>query len=499
MSNKQKYQQFKEQITKITDIERAGGILDWDQKINMPSKGSASRAQQIATLRSLSHDLSTGKELYHLITELKEATDLSEKEKRNVSEILRVLDKQKKFSSAFIKKMSTAQSEGYQAWVSARKENNFKAFQPYLEKLILLTLEKTETIGYKNHPYDALIDEYEPGVTTTYIEALFKQVQSQLVPFVKKILPKSIPNNDFMFKQFNKEIQWNFGLSLLKQMGYDFDAGRQDISPHPFCTAFSPQDVRITTKVNENNLYEMIWSCIHEGGHALYEQGLNPDEYGLPAGDYCSLAIHESQSRLWENNIARGLPYWKFNFKELKSAFPAKLEKVSLDDFYRAINLVQPSLIRIQADELTYHMHILIRFEAEKALIEKILKVKDLPAFWNSKYKEYLNIEVDNDANGVLQDVHWSMGSFGYFPTYSMGSFYAAQFYYKAIKDIPDLLSEIEQGKLSSLLTWLRNHIHQYGNQYTASELCLKATGEKLDFKYFMQYANEKYSSLYNL
>ncbi len=288
-------------------------------------------------------------------------------------------------------------------------------------------------------------------------------------------------------------------MDLLKQMGFDFEAGRQDISSHPFTTNFGPLDVRVTTRVNENDFHEMTWSCIHEGGHALYEQGLLAENYGLPAGEPISLGIHESQSRLWENNVGRCLPYWKGNYKKLVHLFPENLANVDVTSFYKAINLVKPSLIRTNADELTYHFHILIRFEIEKALIENKITVEELPEYWNSKYKEYLGIDVTDDAHGVLQDIHWSHGSFGYFPTYSLGSFYAAQFYAQAKKDIKGLEAEIEKGNMKPLLNWLREKVHHHGRTLTSNELCLKLTGEALNFNHFMSYAKEKYGFIYNI
>jgi carboxypeptidase Taq len=282
-------------------------------------------------------------------------------------------------------------------------------------------------------------------------------------------------------------------------MGYDFESGRQDESSHPFTTNFSPEDVRVTTRINVNDINEMIWSCIHEGGHALYEQGLPSEEYGLPSSEYVSLGIHESQSRLWENNVGRSLLYWKANYPKLQNAFPENLKSVNTEDFYKAMNIVKPSLIRTSADELTYHFHVLIRFEIEKALIEGLIEVNELPAYWNQKYKEYLGIEVPNDSSGVLQDIHWSHGSFGYFPTYSLGSFYAAQFFAQAKKEITGLEAEIEKGNMKPLLDWLREKVHRHGKYYSAEELCIAISGEKLNFKYFMDYATKKYTKLYDL
>jgi carboxypeptidase Taq len=282
-------------------------------------------------------------------------------------------------------------------------------------------------------------------------------------------------------------------------MGYDFDSGRQDISAHPFSSHFSPQDARVTTRIDENNLSEMIWSCIHEGGHALYEQGILSENYGTPLGNSVSLGIHESQSRLWENHVGRSLEYWKYNYPSLKSLFPDKLKNVDYYKFYEATNNVKPSLIRTNADELTYHLHVLIRYEIEKGLIEGSIDVKDLPTIWNKKYFDYLGIKVPSDSKGVLQDIHWSHVSFGYFPTYTIGSFYAAQFFYKASAEIDNIETKIGNGDFVELLDWLRKKVHIYGERYDAKVLCERITGEELNFKYFMQYVTKKYSKIYKL
>ena len=282
-------------------------------------------------------------------------------------------------------------------------------------------------------------------------------------------------------------------------MGYDFDSGRQDISVHPFSSHFSPQDARVTTRIDENNLSEMIWSCIHEGGHALYEQGILSENYGTPLGNSVSLGIHESQSRLWENHVGRSLEYWKYNYPSLKSLFPDKLKNVDYYKFYEATNNVKPSLIRTNADELTYHLHVLIRYEIEKGLIEGSIDVKDLPTIWNKKYFDYLGIKVPSDSKGVLQDIHWSHGSFGYFPTYTIGSFYAAQFFYKASAEIDSIETKIGNGDFVELLDWLRKKVHIYGERYDAKVLCERITGEELNFKYFMEYVTNKYSKIYKM
>lgn len=493
------YEKYTSHLRKIADINYASAVLNWDQETYMPPKGADFRAQQLATLAGVAHELSTGEELGRILSDLGNDASLDEKQKRNVIQSQKDYNDRKKYSTEFVEKMSRTISESFVAWQEAKQKDDFTIFAPKLSQLLDLKKQECEILGYKDHPYDALLDQYEPGAKTAELTTLFADVRAQLVDFVKQIAARPQNNDKFMYRHYRKDTQWELGIELLKQMGYDFEAGRQDISTHPFTTNFSSQDVRVTTRIAENNLNEMIWSCIHEGGHALYEQGLPASEYGLPSGEFISLGIHESQSRLWENNVGRSYPYWKANFPKLRAMFPENLADVTDKDFYKAMNIVKPSLIRTNADELTYHFHILIRFEIEKALIEGAIDVNDLPSYWNSKYKEYLGVDVPSDAKGVLQDIHWSHGSFGYFPTYSLGSFYAAQFYAKVQSAIPGLEVEIEKGNMAPLLNWLRDNIHGHGKFYKADELCEKLTGEKLNFNYFMTYARKKYSGLYQL
>ncbi len=493
------YQLYQKHLKKISDIGFAAAVLQWDQETYMPPKGAALRAQQLATLSGLVHEHFTDEKLGKLLDELIKDTSLSDKEFKNVMHTHKDYYKQKKYSTGFVEEISRTVSETFQAWHQAKINNDFKSYAPFLDKLLTLKKKECELLGYENHPYDAMLDQYEPGAKSAHLKILFNDVKANLVEFVKQIAQKPQNADAFMFAEYDEQKQWDFSLYLLKQMGYDFEAGRQDKSSHPFTTHFNAHDVRVTTRVNKNDLNEIIWSTIHEGGHALYEQGLPITEYGLPSGEYISLGIHESQSRLWENNIGRSLAYWEYNFPKLQELFPQNLGDKTALDFYKAMNIVKPSFIRTNADELTYHFHILIRFEIEMALFEEKLAVNELPELWNAKYKEYLGIDVPNDTKGVLQDVHWSHGSFGYFPTYSLGSFYAAQFMHTATQQISNLEEKIKAGNLMPLLEWLRINIHQYGKQYLADELCQKISGEKLNFNYFMTYAKEKYSFLYNL
>jgi carboxypeptidase Taq len=494
------YETYVNHLKKLADVEYAIGVLSWDKEVNLPPKGAGFRAQQVATLSGIAHEIFTDEQFENTLNKLQYDLDnLSTQQKRNVEITTRDLSRTKKFNKDFVIRRSQLVSKAYHAWLEARKENKFSLFQEALADLVAIKKEEAEIIGYKDHPYNALLDEFEPGCTTKELDQLFDDVKAQLVDFVKAIREKDQVEDGFLFKHYAEKEQWNFGLEILKKMGYDFDAGRQDLSPHPFTINFSPTDVRVTTRIDEQNFGSMTWSCIHEGGHALYEQGLPSTAYGLPLGRYVSLGIHESQSRLWENNVGRSLAYWKANFQDLKKRFPQNLENVTAEQFYKGINKIYPSLIRVESDELHYHFHILIRYEIEKALIEGNLNVADLPEAWNAKYKAYLDLDVPDDNQGALQDIHWAHGSLGYFPTYSLGSFYAAQFFQQAGKDIPGLKSQIEQGDTSQLLKWLRENIHQHGRFYSAQELCQRITGEPLNFKYFMEYVKEKFTGIYNL
>ena len=493
------YKKFEKKYKKIADINYSIAVLNWDQETYMPKKGAEKRAQQIATLSGIAHEMGTSKKLGKLLKKLKKAQKMSKIEQKNIKLALKDFKTAQKFSTDFVMKEAKAISVAFQAWIKAREEDNFELYIPALTEIVKIQREKAEILGYNDHPYNALMNTYEPGATVKDIDTLFADVKKNLSPFTEKIFAKNKPDNKFMFQHFPHQKQWDFGMDILTQFGFDFDAGRQDLSEHPFTTGFNAQDIRLTTRVVEDNFYDMLWSCIHEGGHGLYEQGLPTDQYGMPCGEAISLGIHESQSRLYENNVGRSKTFWQSNYPKLQEVFPENLKKVSFEDYYQGINIVEPSLIRTDADELTYHFHIMIRYDIEKRLIEGSIEVKDLAKEWNAAYKKYLNIDVPSDKVGVLQDVHWAHGGFGYFPTYSLGSFYAAQFFKKAKADVKDLEKEIKKGNMEPLLTWLRENIHQYGKFYSAQEVCEKATGEKLNFKYFMEYVEEKYGEIYSL
>jgi carboxypeptidase Taq len=491
------YLPFKQLRTKIADINYAAAVLMWDLETNMPKKGEVFRSQQISTLSGMAHELFISTEMESLLHELEGDQSLTESELINVDQTRRLFNKKKKFTTAFVIEMSQTISETFNAWQQAKSENNLDVYLPQLEKLVKLKRQEAGIIGFTEHPYDALIEEYEPGMTVATLDILFADVKIKLKALLNKINSKPQVKDDCLFGHFDKSKQWTLGLEILKRMGYDFDAGRQDISMHPFTTSFSAQDVRVTTRIAENDIANMIWSCIHEGGHALYEQGLPTAEYGMPLGEATSLGVHESQSRLWENNVGRQLPFWEANYGFVQETFPEIFKEVELASFYKAMNKVTPSFVRTESDEITYHFHIMIRYEIEKRLMDGSLEVSQLKKAWDDAYKEYLGLTITDDTKGVLQDVHWSHGSFGYFPTYSLGSFYAAQYFTKACMDIPHLEHEIANGNNQLLLDWLRTNIHTHGKRYSAEELCKRVTGNYLKLDYFMNYVEKKYSCIY--
>lgn len=487
------YEEYKQRMRRIADLRYANAVLQWDQETYLPRKGAGFRTQQIATLSEAAHELFVDEKLGQLLEKLLDEAHLSESQASNVNLSLEDYRKQKKFTPAFVRQMSESCSRAFHAWIDARKENSFLPFSGPLGDLIELKRKEADLLGYTHHCYDALLNDHDKGSTTKQLDLLFDQLKEPLKEILDEILKMGEPDTKFLHQHFDREKQWHFGLEVLKKMGYDFDAGRQDISEHPFTISFNPADVRITTRVNENDFCYMLWSCIHEGGHGLYEQGLAMEEYGLPMGEACSFSIHESQSRIWENNIGRGKAFWNHFYPILQENFPSQFEDVSPELFYKGINLVKPSLIRTEADELTYHFHVMIRYELEKKLLDGSLNTADIPAFWNESYLDYLGIAPPDLKTGCLQDVHWSHGSFGYFSTYSSGSLYAAQFYALMKKQLSGLEDSISRADFQLVRNWLREKIYRFGRQFTSEELCNKTCGEPLQIEYFTQYLRDKW------
>ena len=497
MSTAKLYSTYKTKMQKIADVKYASAVLQWDQETYLPPKGNDFRGQQIATLSEIAHQLFTDKTMGELLEELSLCEDLTSSEKRNIVLSKEDYERNIKLSAAFVRQLSETVNQSYHAWAKARKENSFVLFEQPLHELIQLKKQEADMLGYEQHPYNALMNDYDKGQTVSKVDSLFVELKTPLLNLLDSLKNKRSIDNSFLFQEFKKDNQWEFGLEILKRIGFDFEAGRQDISLHPFTTNFSSKDVRVTTRIDEHDFSNMTWSCLHEGGHALYEQGLPADQYGLPLGEYCSLSIHESQSRLWENCIGRGLPFWQHNFKLLTNSFPKQLKDINIEKFYKGINSVSPSLIRTEADELTYHFHVMIRYEIEKMLIEGSLPTKDIPACWNEMYQKYLGIKVPDDNRGCLQDIHWSHGSFGYFATYSLGSLYAAQLYSTIEKKYPAVSEDLTNGKINSIQDWLKKEIYCNGRYYSSEELCKKATGETLQSSYFIEYATKKFSEIY--
>ncbi len=485
------YDKYLNITQKAADLQYAAAVLGWDQEVYMPPKGEQFRGRQLATLSTQAHEMVTNDEYGHLLNELSGAS-LDDTQAANIRLSLEDYEKNKKLPSSFIDELTRQTSASYNAWIKARKANDFDLYSPELDKMIALKRKQAELYGFEAHPYDALLDDYEKGATVAMLDPIFASLKKDLPPLMQKLQQLHF-NDGFFYREYPKQQQWDFSMQVLKKMGYDMEAGRQDLSEHPFTTSFAPTDVRVTTRVDEHNFASLLWSSIHEGGHALYEQGLPEDQYGLPLGAAASLSIHESQSRMWENCVGRSKEFWKYFYTQLQGEFPHALFDITMEHFWEGANKVQPSLIRTEADEVSYHFHVMIRYEIEKTLIDGTLDVKDLKQRWNDMYREYIGLTPKDDKTGVLQDIHWSHGSFGYFPTYSLGSFYAAQFFEQAQNDIIGLKDKIANGDFAPLLQWLRKNIHQYGRRYRSEELCKKITGKGLTLASFMSYLKHKY------
>jgi len=494
---------LKTRLSKISDLSATAALLDWDQQVNMPPGGSDPRAHQLATVKAWKHNLfvadETGQLLEEAATEVAHLPDESD-DASLVRVTQREYEKLRRVPSSLVAERARVTALAFDAWQRARAESAFEHFRPHLERVLELTIRYADALGYEDFIYDALLDRFEPEMKTAQVTAIFEEVKKGLCPLVQEISEQGRPVDDAVFEQtYPDQAQWDFGRMVLEDMGFDFEYGRQDRSAHPFTTAFSPHDVRLTTRVLPSRFQSALFGTIHEGGHALYNQGMRMEIGRTPLFDGASYGVHESQSRLWENIVARSRGFWSHYLPKLRECFPQQLAGVTLDVFYQAINAVEPSPIRVEADEVTYSLHIFARFELEQDLLEGRLAVADLPAAWNAKMKTYLGITPPNDAQGVLQDVHWSGGAFGYFPSYALGNLLAVQFYNQAIEEIPDLPDKIAQGEFTALRKWLRENIHTHGKKFTPNELTRRVTGEDMKAAPFITYLREKYSEIYEL
>jgi carboxypeptidase Taq len=498
-----KLEQLKIKLAEVCDLNNSASLLGWDQQTFMPHGAGESRAEQLATLGRLSHERFVTPEIEELIEgSALECADFPYES--DVASLVRIVrrdyERARKIPPSLVADIARASSLGMEAWVTAREQANFSLFQTALERIFELHRQLSACLGYRDSMYDPLLDHYEPGMTTSLLKELFAEVKQFLIPLVHQVIQKlELVNDSVLHRHYAEKAQWDFGVEVLKRIGFDFERGRLDKSVHPFTTSFSVNDVRITTRIDEDYFPAAFGGTLHEGGHALYEQGVNPSlERTFLAGG-ASLGVHESQSRLWENIVGRSRGFWKFFHPRLLESFPENLSRLSLDDFFRALNRVKPSFIRIEADELTYNLHILLRYELEVDVLEGRLRVTDLPAAWNSKMKEYLGLVPTNDALGVLQDVHWSNGLIGYFPTYTLGNLISAQIFEKATELQPDILPAIENGEFLPLLQWLRTNIHWHGRKFTSQEILKRTTGESLQPSYYLCYLQKKYAEIYQL
>lgn len=490
-----------ELLKRIRYYNDALSVLYWDLRTGAPRKGAIQRSEVIGMISEEIYKLTTSDEMEKCL-EYFEAPDnnsiLDNVMKAAVKECRREFDKYRKIPIDRYKEYVILTSNAETVWEEAKNNNDFQLFRPYLEKIVDFNLEFIELWGYKGNKYNTLLDINEPGMTVDKLDMIFDELRSRIVPLTAKIKESpEQPEVDILGQYFDTVGQEKFSLYVLEKMGYDFEAGRLDESEHPFTIGINPGDVRITTHYYPNDFASALMSSMHEGGHALYEQNISAELCGMPLCTGASNGIHESQSRFWENIIGRSKGFWKQYYKDLQKVFPEQLKDVTLDDFHRAINKVEPSFIRVEADEVTYNLHIMIRYEIEKALINEEIKVSDLPEIWNAKMREYMGIAPPDDKSGVLQDVHWAGGSFGYFPSYTLGNIYAAQLYNTAKKEIENFDALIEKGELITIKEWLSEKIHKYGKLMEPEEIIMKVTGEGINPSYLTDYLENKYKNIY--
>ncbi len=494
---------FKTLAEEIQALQSIWLLADWDMQTHaMPAKSGDYKAWQMSVLKKKSHEILISNDMFEIVEYLKNEQNynkLSDIDKALVNEMNKQHDLYKKVPAELIQELSETTAKAHYAWVEAKETNNFGVFEPYLEKIISLKRKMAELVGYENSPYDVLLDQFEPGMTIVKLDKIFNDLKIELPPLIKAIanspnkLDKSCLN-----KLIPEDVQLKIAKKVIEHIGFDFSRGRFGLSAHPFSTLMAPNDVGLTTAIYQD-LWNTICTPIHEGGHGLYDLGISEDLSKTPLHDGASYGIHESQSRMYEAVVGQSLPFWKYLFPELQKEFPEYFKSITLEQFYKAINYVEPIFIRNQSDEVTYNMHVILRYEIEKDLIEGKLEVKDVAETWNRKMKEYLGIEPPTDTLGVLQDGHWSGGDVGYFPSYALGNLYSIQFYNIAKNQIPELEVEMEKGNMLPLKNWLNENIHKYGKMQTPDEIIQRVTGEPLNIQHFIKYIKEKYGKLYGI
>ena len=496
-------EELRKQFGIVADLEAAGGVLGWDQQTYMPPGGAQGRAMQLATLGRVAHEQLVSDDMGAALEAAEsevEGLDPDSDEVRTVRKARREFDKARRVPSEWVAEFRRVTALAHQVWEKARAEADFRQFQEPLEEIVQLRRDYADFFAPFDHVYDPLLDDFEPGMKMAEVKAVFDELRPAQVSLVRDIVDRGRPVDDSVVCQhFDEQKQWDFGIEVANALGYDLERGRQDKSVHPFTSGFGTGDVRITTRFDTGFLNTALFGTMHEAGHAMYEQGVDPEFDRTPLGITASLAVHESQSRMWENLVGRSRAFWVGFYERLQEVFPDQLGQVDLETFYRAANKVKPSLIRVEADEATYNLHIMLRFELEIAMMEGTLEVGDLPEAWNSKFEEFLGLVPPDDAVGVLQDIHWSGGMIGYFPTYALGNLVAAQLWGKINEDIPDLESRIEMGEFGALLDWLRENVHRHGSKFEPVELLTKVTGSGLTAKPYLRYLREKFGDIYGL
>jgi carboxypeptidase Taq len=499
----ERLEELRRQFGLVADLEAAGGVLGWDQQTYMPPGGAQGRAMQLATLGRLAHQQLVSDEMGAALVAAEsevEGLDPDSNEVRMVRKARRDFDKARKVPSEWVAEFRRVTALAHQVWERARAGSDFSQFQAPLEEIVQLRRDYAEFFAPFDHVYDPLLDDFEPGMKTTEVKAVFGELRPEQILLVQEIVDRGTPVDDSVVHQrFDEQKQRDFGMEVARALGYDFDRGRQDKSVHPFTSGFGTGDVRITTRFDQGFLNTALFGTMHEAGHAMYEQGVNPEFDRTPLGITASLAVHESQSRMWENLVGRSRAFWVGFYRRLQEVFPDQLGSVELETFYRAINKVEPSLIRVEADEATYNLHIMLRFELEIELMEGALEVADLPEAWNSRFQEFLGMVPPDDAKGVLQDIHWSAGMFGYFPTYALGNLLAAQLWDKIVEDVPGLETKIGQMEFGDLLGWLRENVHRHGSKFEPVELLTTVTGSGLTAEPYLRYLREKFGDIYGL
>lgn len=497
------YQKLHDLSTQTRTLNGISHHLQWDQETYMPKGAAGIRGEQLKLLAGLVHKEKTSAKFAKALGKLIDiptgeilATELSPPQKAALREWRRDYLRDTALPQKFVKDLAKLSSQAQLVWRDAKKDNAFNRFAPYLEKMVSMNQKAAEYFTYKEHPYDSLLDYYEPEAKAAEIAALFKNLREAIVPLLKKIQSSPQIDDRSLQGNFEPEMQLRLGTTLLEMIGYDMNKGRLDTSSHPFSSASHPEDSRITTRFSPQDLTSSISTVLHEAGHGFYEMGLPVKEYGSPLGEAISLGVHESQSRWWETRIGQSKPFWNFFLPVIQNQF-GQYKEVSLEQIYRGINKVTPSYIRVEADEVTYPLHVILRFELEKALIEGSLKVRDIPEAWNSKMKEFLGVTPPDNRQGCLQDVHWSMGLMGYFPTYVLGNMYAAQFFQKFAHDYPNWEARIEKGEFQFMRDWLNQNVYRYGREYTPHGLIKHVTQQSFSAEPYIQYLSKKYGELY--